>query len=107
MYNPLTALPYLVFGMQQAVCRLQQGAVIMFDVAAYDLDAKRPFEANFEASAAPVRRKLKRAMDMLVAGLLLLLLTPVFIAVAFGIRMESEGPAFFRQRRGGQFGRSF
>jgi putative colanic acid biosynthesis UDP-glucose lipid carrier transferase len=79
----------------------------MFDVAAYDLDAKRPFEANFEASAAPVRRKLKRVMDMLVAGLLLLLLTPVFIAVAFGIRMESEGPAFFRQRRGGQFGRSF
>ncbi len=79
----------------------------MFDVAAYDLDGKRPFEANTDASAAPVRRKLKRAMDIIVAGLLLLLLTPVFIAVACGIRAESKGPAFFRQRRGGQYGRTF
>jgi exopolysaccharide biosynthesis polyprenyl glycosylphosphotransferase len=79
----------------------------MFDVATYDLDAKRPFEANLDASAAPVRSKLKRAMDIVVAGLLLLLLTPVFIAVACTIRMESEGPAFFRQRRGGQYGRAF
>ncbi|MGZ6018634.1 MAG: sugar transferase [Phenylobacterium sp.] len=46
-------------------------------------------------------------MDITVAGLLLLLLIPVFVAVACCIRIESRGPAFFRQRRGGQFGQPF
>jgi lipopolysaccharide/colanic/teichoic acid biosynthesis glycosyltransferase len=79
----------------------------MFDVAAYELDRKRPSETIPEASVAPVRSKLKRGMDIFGAGLLLLLLTPVFVAVACCIRMESDGPAFFRQRRGGQYGRPF
>lgn len=107
MYNALTALPYRVFGMKQSVRQMQQEAVIMFDVATYDLDAKRAFETNDDALAAPIRSKLKRAMDIIVAGLLLLLLTPVFIAVACGVRLESRGPALFRQRRGGQYGRPF
>jgi len=79
----------------------------MFDAATYELDGKRPFETDIASDVAPVRSKVKRAMDFVVAGLLLLLLTPVFVAVACGIRMDSRGPAFFRQRRGGQYGRPF
>jgi lipopolysaccharide/colanic/teichoic acid biosynthesis glycosyltransferase len=79
----------------------------MFDAATYELDAKRPLEANVESGASRVESKSKRAMDIFVAGLLLLLLTPVFVAVACAIRVESKGPAFFRQRRGGQYGRAF
>jgi putative colanic acid biosysnthesis UDP-glucose lipid carrier transferase len=79
----------------------------MFDAATYDMDAKRSFEANVECDAMRVESKAKRAMDLFIAGLLLLLLTPVFIAVACAVRMESKGPAFFRQRRGGQYGRAF
>jgi lipopolysaccharide/colanic/teichoic acid biosynthesis glycosyltransferase len=79
----------------------------MFDAAAYEVDAERSFEAYTESGVASARRKVKRAMDILVAGLLLLLLTPVFVAVACSIRMESRGPALFRQRRGGLYGRSF
>lgn len=79
----------------------------MFDAAAYDLNAERRVEANLDTRSAIVRKKLKRAMDFTVAGLLLLLLVPIFVAVACCIRMESRGPAFFRQRRGGQFGQPF
>jgi exopolysaccharide biosynthesis polyprenyl glycosylphosphotransferase len=79
----------------------------MFDAATCDLETKRPLEANADSGSAPIRRKVKRAMDIAGAGILLLLLIPVFIAVAIGIKLESKGPAFFRQRRGGQFGRSF
>ena len=71
----------------------------MFDAATCDLSAKRPFEANADSRSAPIRSKLKRAMDVAGAGVLLLLLIPVFVVVAFCIRMESKGPAFFRQRR--------
>jgi exopolysaccharide biosynthesis polyprenyl glycosylphosphotransferase len=79
----------------------------MFDAATYELDAKRPLEANVESGAARFENKTKRAMDIFIAGLSLLLLIPVFIAVACAVRIESKGPAFFRQRRGGQYGRPF
>lgn len=40
-----------------------------------------------------------RLLDVLVAGLLLLLLSPLFLLIAAAIRLESHGPVFFRQRR--------
>jgi hypothetical protein len=49
----------------------------------------------------------KRSFDWLVSGLGLLLLAPVFLAVALWIKLESPGPVFFRQMRVGQFGRLF
>jgi lipopolysaccharide/colanic/teichoic acid biosynthesis glycosyltransferase len=79
----------------------------MFDAATYDLDAKRSLEATVECCAVRVESRAKRAMDLFLAGMLLLLLIPVFVAVACAIRLESKGPAFFRQRRGGQYGRPF
>lgn len=50
---------------------------------------------------------LKRAFDMLVSGLLLVLLSPLLIAVAVWVRMDSPGPALFRQQRVGRGGRPF
>jgi exopolysaccharide biosynthesis polyprenyl glycosylphosphotransferase len=43
----------------------------------------------------------KRAFDVVVATLALLLLSPVFALVALAIRLESRGPALFRQKRYG------
>jgi lipopolysaccharide/colanic/teichoic acid biosynthesis glycosyltransferase len=79
----------------------------MYDVGTYDLDAQRVFEVCAQAAVVPVGSKAKRAMDILIAALLLLALAPVLIAVACCIRIESGGPALFRQRRGGRFGRTF
>jgi exopolysaccharide biosynthesis polyprenyl glycosylphosphotransferase len=44
---------------------------------------------------------MKRAFDIVVSGLLLLVLSPVLILIAIAIRLESAGPAIFRQLRSG------
>jgi exopolysaccharide biosynthesis polyprenyl glycosylphosphotransferase len=50
---------------------------------------------------------LKRAFDVAMSALVLLLLSPVLAAVALAIRLDSPGPIFFRQKRVGQNGRAF
>jgi exopolysaccharide biosynthesis polyprenyl glycosylphosphotransferase len=49
----------------------------------------------------------KRACDVLVAGLGLLLLAPLLLAVALAIKLTSPGPVVFRQERIGLRGRPF
>ena len=44
---------------------------------------------------------LKRAFDLVLAGIGLVLLAPLFLAVAVLIKIDSPGPVFFRQRRYG------
>ena len=50
---------------------------------------------------------VKRLMDMMASGILLLLLSPLFLLVAFMIKATSQGPVFFVQRRVGYNGRQF
>jgi exopolysaccharide biosynthesis polyprenyl glycosylphosphotransferase len=49
----------------------------------------------------------KRLVDLVVAGLGMVLLAPVFAAVAVAVRLSSPGPVFFRQTRVGIGGRHF
>ncbi len=49
----------------------------------------------------------KRAFDLLAAGLGLLLLSPLLLAVAVAIKLDSPGPVFYRQERVGRGGRVF
>lgn len=49
----------------------------------------------------------KRAFDLLAAGLGLLLLAPLLLAVAVAIQLDSPGPVFYRQERVGRGGRVF
>jgi lipopolysaccharide/colanic/teichoic acid biosynthesis glycosyltransferase len=49
----------------------------------------------------------KRALDVLVAGLLLILLAAPMVIIAIVIRLDSPGPAFYRQRRIGRDGVPF
>ena len=50
---------------------------------------------------------LKRAFDVLVSGIALVLFAPILLAIGFAIKLDSRGPAFFRQERVGQFDRPF
>ena len=50
---------------------------------------------------------LKRTMDIVASGIGLVLLSPLFLAVAIVIRVEDKGPALFWQTRVGQWGREF
>lgn len=56
---------------------------------------------------APAERLLKRAFDLTAAAAALVLLAPVFCAVAVAIKFDSRGPVFFRQRRTGYNGQPF
>jgi lipopolysaccharide/colanic/teichoic acid biosynthesis glycosyltransferase len=49
----------------------------------------------------------KRAFDVVAAAVGLVLLAPLFLAVAAWIRLDSPGPVFFRQERVGRGGRPF
>jgi lipopolysaccharide/colanic/teichoic acid biosynthesis glycosyltransferase len=49
----------------------------------------------------------KRVLDVLVAGLALVIFAPVMVLIAIIIRWDSAGPAVFRQQRVGQGGRIF
>jgi lipopolysaccharide/colanic/teichoic acid biosynthesis glycosyltransferase len=50
---------------------------------------------------------LSRALDVVIAGLLLLLASPLLVLAAVAIRLESRGPVFYRQQRIGRDGESF
>jgi lipopolysaccharide/colanic/teichoic acid biosynthesis glycosyltransferase len=49
----------------------------------------------------------KRLFDVLAAACGLILLAPALFAIALWIRLDSPGPALFRQRRVGRHGRHF
>ena len=50
---------------------------------------------------------LKRATDLLVAIVLVAVLAPALLPIAIAVRLDSPGPALFRQRRVGRRGREF
>jgi exopolysaccharide biosynthesis polyprenyl glycosylphosphotransferase len=50
---------------------------------------------------------VKRMFDIAVSAVLLMLLLPVFFAVAVAIRLEDPGPILFRQTRVGRWGSLF
>ncbi|MFZ4640464.1 MAG: sugar transferase [Nodosilinea sp.] len=51
--------------------------------------------------------RLKRTIDYLVAGLGLVLLAPLLLAIALAIRLDSPGPIWFQQQRVGLQGKPF
>ena len=52
-------------------------------------------------------RAVKRALDVVLAGAGLVLALPLMLVVAAAVRLDSRGPALFRQARVGQGGRIF
>jgi putative colanic acid biosynthesis UDP-glucose lipid carrier transferase len=44
---------------------------------------------------------VKRASDLVIAGLILLLISPLLLVIAIGVKLSSPGPVIFRQRRNG------
>jgi exopolysaccharide biosynthesis polyprenyl glycosylphosphotransferase len=59
------------------------------------------------ATPSLVTRAVKRTFDMVVAGTLLVVASPVFAVVAVLVKKEDRGPVLFRQQRVGRGGREF
>ncbi|WP_268995458.1 exopolysaccharide biosynthesis polyprenyl glycosylphosphotransferase [Microvirga roseola] len=66
---------------------------------------RRTSSRSSRASSRP--EMVKRALDLTVALLALFFLLPLFLAVAFAIKIDSRGPIFFWQTRRGLNGRPF
>ncbi len=50
---------------------------------------------------------LKRAFDIVVSAIMMLILLPVFLILAIVIKVDSPGPLFYRQERVTQYGKRF
>lgn len=50
---------------------------------------------------------MKRLFDILASGCGLLVLSPIFIIVAIWIKLDSQGPVFYRQTRVGRHNKDF
>jgi putative colanic acid biosynthesis UDP-glucose lipid carrier transferase len=87
----------------------------MFDLANIPEErTAKPYEpvAEFQRQPSPELRPvathpLKRGFDVLGAGIGLLLFLPLLVLLVTLIKLESPGPAIFRQRRTGYRGRVF
>jgi sugar transferase (PEP-CTERM system associated) len=63
------------------------------------------FSDGFRVSR--LTRALKRAFDIVVAGVALLLAAPLMALTALAVRLDSPGPILYRQERVGKDGRPF
>ena len=64
----------------------------------------------YDLSASPMMgssQQIKWLEDKVLALLILLLISPIMLAVALGVKLSSPGPVFYRQERVGLNGRSF
>src|SRR5262249_34721572 len=59
------------------------------------------------AALSPSEQAVKRAVDVVFSSVALIGLSPVLLAAAIAIRLDSRGPALFRQTRHGFNGRPF
>jgi Undecaprenyl-phosphate glucose phosphotransferase len=68
---------------------------------AYSFIGRVPMLAVMDKPLGDWDRVLKNLEDRLIGSLSLILAAPVMIAVAIAIKLESDGPIFFRQKRYG------
>ena len=62
---------------------------------------------RYRRAAAPAMPLSKRILDVTVASVALLALSPIFVGAALAVKSTSRGPVFFRQERVGHRGEKF
>ena len=75
-----------------------------------DLDSLNPSWLIFSDGFSAGRRLSswgKRLFDVVVSLSMLLLAAPVILVAAIAVKLESKGPALYRQRRVGRYGETF
>lgn len=53
------------------------------------------------------KRFIKRLLDILIALLVLMVLSPLFLLAAIAVKLDSKGPVIFRQTRLGRDAKEF
>ena len=92
------------------------GIIMRLDSDIFNLKAARsraedfdgdPHIAAYRTALEGVPALMKRVLDIAVSGLVLIVLSPAFLAVALIIKLTSDGPALFWQERVGLNKRRF
>jgi putative colanic acid biosynthesis UDP-glucose lipid carrier transferase len=78
----------------------------LFQRARFDIGDTVAIELQ-RAALSPTEQALKRGVDVVLSLLGLIVLSPLLLAAAIAIRLDSRGPALFRQTRHGFNGRPF
>lgn len=126
MHKPLTAVPVVIEGTHAAKAEIERfknysfidDIIFLQDYNRQRLLRKVSFLKKLkhkladELSSRSIETALKvttppspffkRAFDILVAGSLLLVLSPLFLLIALAIRLESKGPIFYVAKRAGR-----
>ena len=87
---------------------LPQRVVLLLDLDGFDPETEslaniaRSPAAYVSGAPQDLRRAVsKRVSDVIISSLLLVLFSPVLIATAIAVKLDSPGPVFFRQQRHG------
>jgi exopolysaccharide biosynthesis polyprenyl glycosylphosphotransferase len=66
-----------------------------------------PMVRLFREPLSDAERFIKRASDILISGISLLIISPLWLVVSILIKLDSKGSIFFKQERVGMDGRKF
>jgi len=97
------------------VCEIE-GITTRVAVDLFELEISRLTQSEFDGiplitfEITPAKEEqlfIKRVIDIVFSGLGIILLSPLFLAVAILIKLVSPGPVFYRQKRIGLNGRRF
>jgi putative colanic acid biosynthesis UDP-glucose lipid carrier transferase len=80
--------------------------VYIFDLmqARFDNVGGMPVIAICETPFMGINSMVKRASDLLLASVILMLLAPLMLVIALAVKLTSRGPVIFKQRRYGLYG---
>lgn len=94
----------LVTALSDTTCSV----LLVPDVFTFNLLHSRASELNgiplisiFDTPMLGVSALIKRAEDIILASVILLLISPLLLALALAVRLTSKGPVIFKQRRYG------
>lgn len=106
---PRVELPFLDAPAEQALAR---GEPIAISIQRLEKAFPRPtivLEAGsiwiYPSVLSPSERLIKRVLDVLLSGVLLLVLSPVILTVALFVLLRDGRPIFYSDKRAGLFGR--
>ena len=104
--------------LQHIINLAERNAIDFFYVPQFSKYISRRFEIDTFGSVPvmsihplplnnPLNKAAKRALDLVVSSIVLLLSPILFLPIAIGVKLSSPGPVFFRQERTGYRGKSF
>jgi sugar transferase (PEP-CTERM system associated) len=102
----------------QDLLRIKTTGVHVNDISSFleretgrvDLDSVNPSWLIFSDGFSSGRRLsgiAKRLFDILASTVLLVITLPIILLFALAVKLESKGPAFYRQKRVGRYGEPF